>query len=461
MSELARLGLLDPRFKKADPNTIPGKQYYYGNMYKGPVIQPTPRNQVLGPLADAANYTIPKAISSVPDLLNEISYGEMPYTGTGLTTTVDPRVADFADFMPGKAALTGVGVVGSTIGKKAFSPFTKKMSRAEAEAMGLWHPISSTKLTRPFKEMTSTVEEIPGLLPTKNVSPEYFYGGVGISTKGDRTNVGRLLDINGVPLGPEGLLLEGGYKFMNANPDAQWASHLSHIKQYANKVDDIVHNQGKKAFLVGTPATHKATNFNTMMSDAYLLQINNSPITKKTIKEFDKKVREKRPEWLGLEHPKAQEQLHGNGELRHAFNRTVELKEFQLKGMPDQASTRKALTDPELYDSPNLSAGYRIGEVQAGKNYKDGSNIITNPRYPHSSYNAQIKKADNPVTTQVQFDFEDFFPTFISERRAAGKLPQDDPRSIELSKPIQVYDQQWLDHIMPIYEKKMKIQGLL
>ena len=406
----------------------------------------------------AQNYA--PDLTKVKDYLVETPLGYMvrgDFAGAGdklgknaklrVDAMMDPEGAMNAglDFLTGGAG---------TIGKAG-----KKMSRAEAEAMGLWHPISKNKLTKPFDEMTSTVIPDPNAVNAKQVTPEHYLGGVGISTKGDRTNTGTLLDINGVPLGNNGLLLEGGYKFMDSNPDANWASYLSHIKQYANKANDIVHNMGKKAYLVGTPASHQATNFNTMMSDAYLLQINNSPITKKTVKEFDEKVRSLRPEWVGLNHPKAQEQLHSNGEIRHAFNGTVELKEFQNKGMPDQASTRKALTDPELYDSPNLSGGYRIGEVAAGKDVGEYSNIITDPRFPHNSYNAQIRKASDPTTTGVQLPFGYWFPDFIAERRAAGKLPSDDARSIELSKPIQDFNQKWLDQIMPEYEKRIK--GLL
>ena len=114
---LNQIGLLDPKLKQADPNAIPSKQYYLNNVYTGNTIQPTPRNEIIGVLADAANYTMPKALSSVPDLLNEMSYGEMPYTGTKLTTRVDPRTLDFLDVIPFAGIIKGAEKTAKVLSK--------------------------------------------------------------------------------------------------------------------------------------------------------------------------------------------------------------------------------------------------------------------------------------------------------------------------------------------------------
>ena len=218
------------------------------------------------------------------------------------------------------------GIVGS-IGKAG-----KRMSRAEAEAMGLYHPISKNKLTKPFQEMTSTVEPLPNVKDVKIITPEDLYGGVGVAMKGDRANIGLLTNIDGTPLN-QGILLQGGHRFMDQNPESIWASGAGRIKRYANQANEIA-KTGKTPYSISVLSGHGALNFNTMTTDAYLQQIKNSDITQKTLKEFDKKVREKRPEWLGINHPEAINQLNKTGELRHAFNEIVEKKEFQEKGFP-------------------------------------------------------------------------------------------------------------------------------
>ena len=297
MSELARLGLLDPRLKKADPNAIPGKQYYYGNMYEGPAIQPTPRNQVLGPLADAANYTIPKAISSVPDLLNEMSYGEMPYTGTRLTTTVDPRVADFADFMPGKAALTGVGVVGSTIGKKAFKPFTQPR-----------HIPTNNKNPNPLVGNRYEVESLGGLLDPKIKKIEDFYNQNFLLLPYDSSS--RNMAIGGVSdhMFKNKSVTHGGIGFgraeENFNRGVAGASGLGIVKRVRDRViqsrleNAKAGGPGVANLLTVTmggrkkPGTNAAHDFSVQPTEVVFGILDNQPLRKADIQELDKAIRE-------------------------------------------------------------------------------------------------------------------------------------------------------------------------
>jgi hypothetical protein len=192
-----------------------------------------------------------------------------------------------------------------------------------------------------------------------------------------------------------------------------------------------------------------------MMTDSYLKQIDNSPITKKAIKEFDEKVRKIRPEWVGLGSDFAQQQLHSNGELRHAFNGTVELKQFQDMGFPKQAATRKGVTNPDLYDTPNEYAGYRVGLLEAGTKDDPYSNIIKNSPYPHTTYPDQIK-GSLVGTTGAQLPFGFWFPDFLKQRRALNKPMSGDSYAIERSDIYQDFNQEWLDQIMPEWEKRIK-----
>lgn len=328
-----------------------------------------------------------------------------------------------------------------------------KMSADEAKALGYWHPVGNEKkLKIPVSEMTSVVTEPTVMTTPKVITPESLFGGYGISTKGDRSNVGILEQINGQILNRP-VNLEGGFRYMDVQDpfNSVWASAKGHVTQYANKARPII-DKGSDAYLISTLASHGATDFNAMMTDALFEQMKNSKISNKSVKEFDSVMRERRPDWAGLNSPDALSQLNSNGALRHTFHDVVELDKFQKAGFPDIASTRKAITDPNLLDIPNAYSGYRIGRI-------DPNNIIlTNPVNPHTTYDTAM--GGNLVgTSGVQLPVQNWFPDFFAERRATGKPVSGDAYALERGKPVQKFDQKWLDQIMPIYENALK--GLL
>ena len=53
------------------------------------------------------------------------------------------------------------------------------------------------------------------------------------------------------------------------------------------------------------------------------------------------------------------------------------------------------------------------------------------------------------------------FLHFLKQRRALNKPMSGDSYAIERSDIYQDFNQQWLDQIMPEWEKRMKIEGLL
>jgi hypothetical protein len=331
---------------------------------------------------------------------------------------------------------------------------TSKMSAAEAKAAGYWHPVGDNKkLKMPVSEMTSVVTPMENVTTPKIITPEDLYGGVGIVAKGDRSGIGLLHEINGQKL-YEPVPLEGGFRYMDYQDpyNSVWASNQGRVTDYKNKIEPIV-KQNKDAYLISTTASHGATDFNAMMTDALFEQMKNSKIANKSLKDFDATLKERRPEWVGINSPDAINQLNKTGALRHAFHDIVQLDKFQKSGFPDIASTRKAITDPNLLDVPNGYSGYRIGRV-------DPNNIILpNPQIPHTTYDTAM--GGNLVgTSGVQLPVENWFPDFINNRRINNRPISGDAYAIEQAKPTQEFNQQWLDQIMPVYEKALK-NGLL
>lgn len=351
-----------------------------------------------------------------------------------------------------------MGIVDEIMGttskaKKAATKKVPKLSAQESIKQGYWHPVGNEKkLKMPVSKMTSIVKPLENIATPKIISPEDLYGGAGIVTKGDRSGIGLLEEINGIKLNKP-VVLDGGFRFMDANNlyDEVWASGKGVVTQLGNKGTDIA-KRGKDAYLISTTAGHGATDFNTMMTNSLFELMQSSKISQKAKKDFDSVMKERRPDWVGINNPDAINQLNKNGALRHTFNDVVELDKFQNYGFPDIASVRKAVTDPNLLDTPNAYSGYRIGKLDPNRL------IIENPAVQHSTY--PVHMGGNLVgTSGVQLPVQNWFPDFFAQRRALNKPISGDAYAIERGKPVQDFNQQWLDQIMPVYEQTLK--GLL
>jgi len=51
---------------------------------------------------------------------------------------------------------------------------------------------------------------------------------------------------------------------------------------------------------------------------------------------------------------------------------------------------------------------------------------------------------------------KEFFPEFHKQRREFNAPEAGDSRAFELSQPVQKFDQEWLDKVMPVYLKRRK-----
>lgn len=187
--------------RKANPDAIPTKKNYLENVYDGPAIQETPRNKTLGKIADTAKYVLPEWLSAAPEVLNEMSYGEMPYKGKGQTFNLDPRALDVADLLPFGAA----------------AGMTKKVAKGIPEFL-------EHTLTKPNPKVGTRVESefLGGLLEPKIITPEEFLNKSVIMIPYD--NSSRNMAIHGV----------SGHSFKQpvvTHGGDQYAMDLEHILQ--------------------------------------------------------------------------------------------------------------------------------------------------------------------------------------------------------------------------------------
>jgi len=327
---------------------------------------------------------------------------------------------------------------------------SKRMSAAEAEAAGYWHPIGNDKkLNMPPSQMRYerwADPDIASRMPDQKVMRlADLEGSALVPAIGDRSMAGyTLTSVGGTEL-PTPVKLEGGPGFMRTQDafGAAWASEKGKITGIGNKVRtaskaSLDAGGTGEVYLVYFPGTHGTTDYSTMMSDALLEQIKGGTFTKKAVQEFDAYVRNLRPEWLGLMHPKARTQLNTTtGELRHAFADAVELKSMQEMGFPDIAQTRAAITEPDLLDVPTYHGGYAVAKADPS------GRAIANPVAPHTTYNTQLA-GSYAGALEKNIPFREMFSDFVDARRAKGQPSRGDDYAFLRATPFQVVTSEWV-----------------
>lgn len=446
-------------------------------------IQPTPRNQLLGLLADATQglnnfgskpfgYDNPPVrglfgmlgVPALANTLNEMSYGGSLGTGSGMTWK--PK-DDTADAVLAVAPFAKPTVTAVKSGAKALAPTASQMlenhlartglilnaapSKAENIAAGLYHPIGGgIKLSRPPSQMSATTVDNPAqpLVARLSVSPEQMQGGVAIPLLGDRAAAGKILThVDGRPL-KSPVVLEGGPDYMRAHASTEpgqsgvWASDTGIISRMANLARKNSED-GKDVFGVYTAMSPTGVDFNTMLTDTLLGQLKPRSLDRVLVEQFNNEVWKQSPEFVGLLSPKLSSQLvaPGAGELRKNFVGRMSLEDFRKGGFPDVASARKAITEPELLDVPLGTTGYAIAKIDpAGR-------MTKSPNMAHKTYNTQLA-GDYFGGLDQQVPYDVMFPNFFAQRRAAGASPSSDYRSFSMNNVAQPLDQQWLDGVM-------------
>lgn len=334
--------------------------------------------------------------------------------------------------------MQGMGTMPSIV------PKAPRMSAAEAEAQGYWHPIGAgKKLPIPVSEMKMELQPIGNLPPKIIASPEKMQGGAITPFSGDRSAAGQNLLGIGNTRFQTPVELQGGYDFMRMQSPtgSVWASEQGAAQSLQNRINEAAKGNSGDVYGVYTAMGPESMNFNTMMSDALLEQMKAGKISKKNIAAFDREVRTLRPEWAGVMSPESRAQLETNGALRHAFVNRMQLDEFQNVGFPNIAYTRYAITDPLLLNEPMYSGGLAIGKM------KPDAALITNPISPHKTYDTQLA-GEYFGGFEQSVPKEILFPDWYKMRRQIGAPTSGDVRSFQFAKPIQPTNQEWLDNLM-------------
>ena len=334
-------------------------------------------------------------------------------------------------------------------------------SKAANLEMGLYHPVGGgAKLAKPFGAMHSTRVPNPKVKTpeVKILTPEDLYRerAAFFPLVGDKADTGTFLTHIGekeleVPVG-----LGGGPRYMDVNLNvenpsgsAAWESGTGRTTALGNQAQRAGES-GNPVFGVYTAGSGTNTDFNVMGTNAVLQQLPQSKFTKKTEKAFDAEMRSIYPDWPGLRSEATSDLLldKGQGELRKSFLTLMSSEPYQKAGLPDIPATRKAIMDPQLYDTPTNEAGFRIARMDPT------GRIVEDPLHPSDYPTAMAGELAGRLNEGV--DYKDMFSTHFANRRLLSQPESGDYYSFSRAHPIQYADQEWLDKIMKAQEAKNK-----
>ena len=323
-------------------------------------------------------------------------------------------------------------------------------------------------------------------IPGREINPEEMVGSVGVPFVSDRSRAdGRLTHIAGAPLTMD-VYLQGGIDFPKLN-GAAWASMFDTAAGKQNNVRKASEATGKRVLGVTTLMGHEAINFSTPIIEGMIGQLDAIDLPASAIKKFDDHVNtilraKGRPEFLGLQHPEALDQLIGRGvfeklgagELRKTLIKEMAKVDFRKIGFPIHRDVVNAITRPDLKRANIGEGGLTIMETQPD------AKVELSPI--HNSYNGIIPGRyfgglAEALPPDILFPktFEKLAKSWTNpdwkkdgkgKRRGLLEGPKRAPLTDSMRTGSLVsahlwedFDQEWLDGVMQYMEKIKSARG--
>lgn len=199
---------------------------------------------------------------------------------------------------------------------------------------------------------------------TPTVDPEEFYGDVIVGTMSDLSGTYGVSMINGIPVT---LRHTGGTGFMslieNMAQDVGWAAALKTMRTFSGRVDRVMNDTNRMARVMPLDMSPEAISYTSAMAQALMQQIKNMPgaIQPSVKRAFDKRLRMDYPQWVGLDHPLAEQQIAGipiegveemGPGARKKFQYMIASAGMQKLGFPDWLATARVLSKPGFMEKP-------------------------------------------------------------------------------------------------------------
>jgi len=280
-------------------------------------------------------------------------------------------------------------------------------------------------------------------------------GKVGVPVSGDTSTTGKVIEtIGGVNL-ESPVQVEGGSNFPLRYQDQGygWASMADAARKKQGNFALAADETGMEPVGIFSAMGREAVNFSTPVAESMLQQARSLPIKKGDLKKFDTELRKQRPEWVGIGHPDAMDQLMGRGEypqkgagkLRSMFVEEMSKSRYRDVGFPVKGDAHSEILQPELADADIGSSGFSI--------FSADPNAPTMPNAPHQSYDTIIPGTymgglEQSVPARVMYP--DVFADLDKATNVAGQPFTESQKTGSLvmnPKLYQPFNEQWAEGV--------------
>lgn len=355
------------------------------------------------------------------------------------------RTVDQATPAP-RAALPLMG------GEGGIAKAAKRLLRGDLDPMSY----SGTRLDRPIGEVNVGIDPTTPNAPRQELNFEDLEGDYLLPLFGDRSaRGGNVTSIDGEELANP-VYREGGPDFMvgpAADQGSIWASDQGIITRLQNRANQL--GQGGEGVAGVTVAMGpQAVDFTGFAARVAAEQIPGAKITKKAKRAFDVEMKKVDSGWPGVDSVGLSAYLEAAPPLvRKHFMRVMDKAPQQKAGFPSVGKARRAVTEPDLYDTPTGSAGFAVGRLNPG------GAPITDPSVPHGTYDTQMAGeylGGLPQQLPKEVLWRDFYRGLEGRRTKAGKplSPAQKKYIMNLEMPGQRVDAALVDTVMELLRKQ-------
>lgn len=319
-------------------------------------------------------------------------------------------------------------------------------------------------------ELPSQVQRDP--VPVNTIKPEDLQGSVLVPVMGDRSAAGGSVSaVEGVPL-DQPVLLEGGplYPAVNRDRGIAWASMEDAAQAKQSHITKAADGTKADPVAVYTAMTDVAMDFNTMTSEILLRQIPALKIPKKARKAFDERIRQKFPDWAGVDSPKAIGQVRGEvssgnrpaSKLRQELAFQLSKKEWQNQGFPVYEDTVREITEPALRNVRHGDSGFSVFSGRPGASLSDDARHAT---YSHGIPGEYMGGFARSVPPEIMFPkiFAKTEGAMTKPKKGVPRLMNRQERvgALQMGHDFELADQQWVDTVSEYLEGRPRPTLLL
>lgn len=310
-------------------------------------------------------------------------------------------------------------------------------------------------------QMAKTADVTPTI-----ITPEDLYreGNPLVAVAGDTSRAGvQYSNINGVPLAMP-VDMQGGFQYpiinTNLGKKAMWSSLESAAEPKQSHFNKVAQETGmapRGVFFSMNPKD--SPDFSTHVAEAVMQMIPALNPSREAFEAANAIVREKFPDFLGFDNPKAMKQIMDkkSGNLRKRIAFAAKQKRVEDLGFPSYDDIIQAVNHPVLQNANVGDSG--LSTFLSAPN----SQLLKNAG--HNTYNRGIRGSDAKsldVSIPVQNMFPDIWDASSTLLNKSGNPLTDAERTgfVKMSHQYQMPDQRWLDQIMPVYEQELQRQRL-